>query len=76
MDYEGRSPKSQMRAANRSGAPVCLLLGPDELARGEVTVKDMTQGEQRTVARDQAVEQVAAICRVGGPLGPEGRSER
>ena len=62
MDYEGRSPKSQMRVANRSGARVCLLLGPDELARGEVTVKDMAEGEQSAVARADAAARVADMC--------------
>ena len=62
VDYEGRSPKSQMRVANRSGARVCLLLGPDELARGEVTVKDMAEGEQSAVARADAAARVADMC--------------
>jgi len=28
-----------------------LVLGPDELARGEVVVKDLRSGEQRVVTR-------------------------
>ncbi|MCD8350395.1 MAG: histidine--tRNA ligase [Planctomycetaceae bacterium] len=41
MDYEGRSMKSQMRAANRREAMCCLILGENELAEGKISVKDM-----------------------------------
>ena len=50
-DYGGRSSKSQMKRANRSGARHMLILGEDELAAGEVTVKEMETSEQRRVAR-------------------------
>jgi histidyl-tRNA synthetase len=50
----------QMRYADRKGIPFALVLGPDELARGEVVVKDLRSGEQRTVAR----EAVAAALRL------------
>jgi histidyl-tRNA synthetase len=49
----------QMRYADRKGIPFALVIGPDELARGEVVVKDLRSGEQRTVAR----EAVAAALR-------------
>ncbi len=49
----------QMRYADRKGIPFALVLGPDELARGEVVVKDLRSGEQRTIAR----EAVAAALR-------------
>lgn len=50
--YGGGSMKSRMRAANKSGARVCLIMGGDELANGTVTVKPMTDdGEQTTVSR-------------------------
>ena len=48
MDYEGRSMKSQMRQANNRQAMCCLILGEDELARGEIIVKDMAEGGQQT----------------------------
>lgn len=66
MDYEGRSPKSQMRVANRSGARLCCLLGPDEAARGEVTLKDMTDGRQWAVARTAATAAATAFSPAEG----------
>lgn len=51
MDYEGRSLKSQLRLANKRLAMICLILGEEELSRGEITVKDMSEGgEQKTVS--------------------------
>ena len=52
VGLEARSLKAQMRTANKSGARWCLLLGPDEIAKGEVQVKDMADGGQSAVALD------------------------
>ncbi len=46
FDYEGRSPKAQMRTANKVGAKYVVVLGPDELARGDVKVRMMETGEE------------------------------
>ncbi len=56
LEYEGRSLKSQMKRADRLKAPLVLLLGDDELARGEVTVKHMATSTQESIARDAVVE--------------------
>ena len=50
--YAARSVKSQMRAADKSGARFCLVLGTDELAAGTVVVKNMAAGGQEVVSRD------------------------
>ncbi len=44
----------QLRYANRVGARVAVILGPDELAAGTVTVRNLISGEQQTVSREQA----------------------
>ncbi len=62
IDYEGRSSKSQMKRANRSGARRVLLLGEDELASNQVTVKEMETGQQQTVARDQVAATLLAVA--------------
>jgi histidyl-tRNA synthetase len=46
----GGSFKSQLKRADRSGAKLALLLGPDEVERGQVAVKDLATGEQQQVA--------------------------
>jgi histidyl-tRNA synthetase len=37
-----------MADADRAGAREIHLLGPDEVARGEVLIRDLTSGEQRS----------------------------
>lgn len=46
----GGSMKSQMRAANKSGARFAVIRGGDEMAAGAAQLKNMVSGEQRTVA--------------------------
>jgi histidyl-tRNA synthetase len=63
VDYEGRSSKSQMKRANRSGARRVLMLGENELASRQVTVKEMETGQQHTVARDEVATLLLAAAR-------------
>jgi histidyl-tRNA synthetase len=56
VDYETRSAKAQMKRANRAGVRHVVILGDDELATGEVTIKTMATGEQCKAARDQVVD--------------------
>jgi histidyl-tRNA synthetase len=51
----GEKLGKQLRYADRKGIRFALVLGPEELARGEVVVKDLRSGEQRTVARSGVV---------------------
>lgn len=61
MEFEGRSLKAQMKRADRLGARVVLIIGADELANGEVTVRDMRSSEQRLVPRADAVGATQAL---------------
>jgi len=57
--FDGRSPKSQFKSADRSGAALALVVGPDEVAAGTVAVKDLRGGApQVTVPRADVVEEV------------------
>ncbi|MBI5408636.1 MAG: histidine--tRNA ligase [Nitrospirae bacterium] len=46
VNYDGASLKSQMRKANRLGAKNVVIIGEDELRKGEVVVKDMIKGTE------------------------------
>jgi histidyl-tRNA synthetase len=62
MDHEGRSMKSQMKQADKLNAGHVLILGDDELAKGEGLLKDMHSGTQEPVALASApVDSAAAI---------------
>jgi histidyl-tRNA synthetase len=69
--FDGRSMKAQMKAANRSGARLALIIGEDEQAAGTVAVRDLrTDAGQRVVARSDVLMTVIAdldrLTAVGG----------
>ena len=45
----------QFKYADRIGAKVTLVLGPDEAAKGQITVKNLSNGEQVLVPQNEAV---------------------
>jgi len=57
MAYRGNM-KRRMQKADASGARFAIILGDDELARGEAGVKDLASGEQRSVKLDELAEAV------------------
>jgi histidyl-tRNA synthetase len=65
MDFEGKSVKAQMRAANRARARVVVILGPDELAAGKAKVKDMTDGVESAPLLAEIAGAVKAILAKG-----------
>jgi histidyl-tRNA synthetase len=55
IDYEGRSPKAQMRTANKLGVKYVIVLGPDELARGDVNIKVMETSEEISLKQSEVL---------------------
>ena len=53
LDLEGRSPKAQMRLADRSGARYAIILGEQELATDTVALRDLRTHEQHTLPQSQ-----------------------
>ena len=55
-EYGARSLRAQMKAADRAGARFALILGDDEIARGEVQLKSLFDGWQHHIPLAEAVE--------------------
>jgi histidyl-tRNA synthetase len=55
MAYRGNM-KKRMSRADAAGARFAVILGDDELDRGEAQLKSLESGEQRFVAFDDLVE--------------------
>lgn len=53
--------QKQFKYADRIGAKVTLVMGPDEVEKGRVAVKNLINGEQVAVTRDSLVETVKGI---------------
>jgi histidyl-tRNA synthetase len=58
--YDNRSAKAQFKAADKSGARLALVVGPDEAAAGQVTVRDLVAHDQALVDRHKIVAHVQA----------------
>ena len=56
LAFGQRSLKAQMKQADRAGVRYTLILGEDELAAGEATVRDMAAAEQQRVALAEIVD--------------------
>jgi histidyl-tRNA synthetase len=57
--FDGRSPKAQFKAADRSGARLAIIIGPDEAATGTAGIKDLLDGgDQITVAQADLVAEI------------------
>src|SRR5690606_21723458 len=52
----GSSFKAQMKRADASGAAYAIILGEDELARGEAAVKDLRAASQCAVALEGVID--------------------
>ncbi len=53
--------QKQFKQADRSGARVVLVLGPDEVAQNAVSVKDLRTGEQRNLPRAGLAAELAKL---------------
>src|ERR1700758_341131 len=63
LAYGDRGVKGAMRAADRSGARIALVLGDRDIEAGTVGVKDLATGEQVSVAMDSVVAEVVSRAR-------------
>jgi len=57
MGYRGNM-KKRLARADAAGARYALILGDDELARGEAQLKALQTGEQQAVSLDRVVEAI------------------
>ncbi len=63
-DYHGRSVKAQMREANKLKARLVIIIGEEFEKRGEIVLKNMETGEQKTIDTydiEDLIEEVTEI---------------
>jgi histidyl-tRNA synthetase len=61
MDLGNRSMKAQFKIADRESAKFCIILGDDELARGEATLKNLSTGEQSAVPKTEIISRIKSL---------------
>jgi histidyl-tRNA synthetase len=59
IDHQGRSLKSQFKQADKLGARLVIVAGPEELAAGEITLRDMVTKEETRHSVADAVNAAA-----------------
>jgi histidyl-tRNA synthetase len=64
MSFRGNM-KKRLQRANAAGALFAIILGDDEIARGEATVKDLQSGEQSLAPLDDVLTHLCNLR--GGP---------
>ncbi|MCB2179571.1 histidine--tRNA ligase [bacterium] len=51
----------QFKYADRIGAKIALILGPDEAANGQVSYKNLKTGDQTTISQNELVEKLRQV---------------
>jgi histidyl-tRNA synthetase len=57
---EEKKFKAKITYANKLSIPYAMFLGEDEIASGQVTIKNMFTGEQVTCTKEDAIDQIFA----------------
>ncbi|MBL4904229.1 MAG: histidine--tRNA ligase [Desulfocapsa sp.] len=60
MDFEGRSLKSQMKQANKVNARFVLIIGENELEKGQAVLKNMETQEQQDIGIQSDNNEIAS----------------
>ena len=68
--FDGRSMKAQFKAADRSGAPMVLIVGPDEAAAGTVSLRPLRGGGDQRACRVADVVEAVRVRHRRFPRSP------
>jgi histidyl-tRNA synthetase len=60
LDFMGRSLRSQLTQANRAKARWAVVIGDRELAEGNVTLRNMTTGEETSIPEKDLAERLSS----------------
>lgn len=58
LDTKARNLKGQLKYANKLGALYSVVIGEDEVKTGELTLKEMKEGNQVKVHRDELITEI------------------
>ncbi len=56
-----RALRGQMRQANSLGIPYVIILGDDEISRGEVVIRDMNTSSQETIPMSEFLQSLESL---------------
>ena len=59
MDYQGRSMKAQMKEANRKNAHYTIIVGDNELEKGEFVLRNMRESEEELLSLNDIIKKLS-----------------
>ena len=59
MDYQGRSMKAQMKEANRKNAHYTIIVGDNELEKGEFVLRNMRESEEELLSLNDIINKIS-----------------
>jgi histidyl-tRNA synthetase len=65
FDYQGRSLKAQMKAADRLKAEYVYIIGEEELKKRSAILKNMETADQHEIAFDELIDNFSGECGCG-----------
>lgn len=60
------SIRAQIKRADKSGARIMAIIGPDEMDKGMVKIRDMETGDERELPQKSAAAEIAKFVKSGG----------
>ena len=67
MYPEAAKLQKQFKYADRIGARIALVMGPEEMEKAQVMVKNLRSGEQAAVARDALIASIRSLLETKSP---------
>jgi histidyl-tRNA synthetase len=64
---EAAKLSKQFKYADRMGIRLAAVLGPEELAEGKVTIKDLRSGDQESLKREEIAEKIKLLLEKQSP---------
>lgn len=61
VDYRFSNLKNQLKKANELGNMITLIIGPNEMEKNKVTIRNMISEEQNTVNKEQLIDEIYKI---------------
>ncbi|KKL61923.1 hypothetical protein LCGC14_2190400, partial [marine sediment metagenome] len=61
IDYRFKNLKNQLKRANEFGVVIALIVGPDEMGKDKVTIKNMVSEEQKIISSNDLIDEIYRI---------------
>jgi len=68
ISSEGKSLKAQLRSADRDGCQYALIIGPEEMEKKKMILRDLTSGTQEMIEEKKLIERMRILVQGRGSI--------